>query len=62
MTRAYSAAYMDAKTHSRPEDSMPGVKHPAFSFLGETTTRTFFDALTPDMLEDGFLSRLVVTF
>jgi hypothetical protein len=62
MTRAYSAAYMDAKTHSRPEDSISGVKHPAFSFLGETTPRTFFDVLGPEMMEDGFLSRFLVTF
>jgi hypothetical protein len=61
LTRAYSAPYMDGKTHSRPEDCLPGVRFPALSFLGETMPRTFFDLLTPDMLEDGFLSRFLIT-
>lgn len=59
-TKLYGTSFIEAKLHSKEEDCIPGVPFPAFSFLGETTPRTFLECLTPDMMEDGFLSRFLV--
>lgn len=59
MTNAYGKSYLEGRAYSKSEDSMEGVPNPALSFLGETTPGTFLDALTPDMMEDGFLSRFI---
>jgi hypothetical protein len=59
MTNAYGKPFLEGKDYSKGEDSLPGVWHPAFSFLGETTPSTFNEALTADMAEDGFLSRFL---
>lgn len=63
MTDAYAKRFLEAKTYSGTENSLPGVACPALSFLGETTPGTFLESLTPDMMEDGFMSRfLVITY
>lgn len=46
--------------YSNAEDSKLGIRGAAFSLIGETTPSTFLEALTPDMAEDGFLSRFVM--
>jgi hypothetical protein len=60
MTNAYGKSYLEGKTYSKAENSKLGVAWPALSFLGETTPGTFLECLTPDMMEDGFMSRFLV--
>lgn len=60
MTTAYAKRFMEGRTYSGGENSLPGIHWPALSFLGETTPVTFLQALTPDMMEDGFLSRFLI--
>lgn len=59
MTDAYAKRHFSGKEHSGSENSLMGVEWPAFSFLGETTPGTFLESLTPDMMEDGFMSRFL---
>lgn len=60
MTDAFAKRKLDGKSYSDSEKTMLGVAWPALSFLGETTPITFYEALTPDMLADGFMSRFLV--
>lgn len=60
MTNAYGKQYLEGKSYSNADKSMLGVERPALSFLGETTPGTFLECLTPDMMEDGFMSRFLV--
>ena len=60
MTNAYGKRHLEGKTYSNADKNMIGVEWPALSFLGETTPGTFFECLTPDMMEDGFMSRFLV--
>lgn len=60
MTNAYGKQYLEGKSYSNADKSMVGVERPALSFLGETTPGTFLECLTPDMMEDGFMSRFLV--
>jgi hypothetical protein len=63
LTKCYGARYLEGKGHASGDNSLGGVVHPAFSFLGETTPGTFSEALSVDMSEDGLLSRfLTVTY
>lgn len=59
LTNAYGKSFMEGKEYSKEEDSKLGVAWPALSFLGETTPSTFLECLTPDMMEDGFMSRFL---
>lgn len=61
LTNAYSKDYLEGKTYSDAGKNVPGVAYPALSFLGETTPDKFKEALTSDMMEDGLLSRFLVT-
>lgn len=59
MTDLYGKRFFGGKEHSDSENSLLGIEWPAFSFLGETTPGTFLESLTPDMMEDGFMSRFL---
>lgn len=60
MTNAFGKQFLDGKSYSDGATSILGVEWPALSFLGETTPGTFYEALTPDMMADGFMSRFLV--
>lgn len=60
MTDAFAKTRLEGKSYSDGEKTMPGVEWPALSFLGETTPGTFYEALSHDMLADGFMSRFLV--
>jgi len=63
MTKAYGKDWLDGMEYSNGEKNLQKVKWPAFSFLGETTPGTFTESLTPDMMEDGTLSRFnIITY
>ena len=60
LTDAFAKTKLEGKSYSDSEKTMPGVDWPALSFLGETTPGTFYEALSHDMLADGFMSRFLV--
>lgn len=60
MTNAYAKDFLEGKAYSSSEKSLLGVRWPALSFLGETTPGTFSESQTPDMMEDGFMSRFFI--
>ncbi len=61
LTNAFAKQSLEGKTYSHAADDVAGVDWPALSFLGETTPSTFHESLTSDMMQDGFLSRFLVT-
>jgi hypothetical protein len=64
MTLLYSKSGRDdvagGLVYSNAEASVAGIPAVAFSLIGESTPATFFESLTPRMMEDGFMSRFNV--
>lgn len=58
-TGSGKTAMLSAMTYSNADESISEATAPAFSVVGETTIAGYADALSPQMAQDGFLSRFI---
>lgn len=53
-------SWSDEVPYSQNDKTVPAVKSPAYSFLGESVPGKFYNLLTEDLIADGFLTRVSV--
>lgn len=58
-TGSGKTAMLSAMAYSNADESISEATAPAFSVVGETTIAGYADALSPQMAQDGFLSRFI---
>jgi len=61
-TELYGADSVQASVLRNKDRNIRSVGNPAYSFIGESTPDTYFDALNTQSAENGFLSRIITVY